>query len=188
MSKWELDEEFDKNPDLKIQATKDRWVKAKQDLEDAKYLEHLISMDFVRTIKSTLTAWDYRVPMIKLAQNETDKKKKKERENLSYIEHQIKEDFFKDEDRFNIKIHNIVSGGFEGYYWQLYFNVNKEEYVISIPHRENLTVKNIEYAYEGKFAFLHRTSECSWLIEFTDYTEEGMAKKLKEYFDKVLSE
>ena len=187
MSKWGLDCTFKKNPVLKIKVTKDRWTKAKNDLEDAKYLERLIFMDYVSTIRNTTTVWDYRIPMIKAAQSEVDKKKKKERENLSYIEHAIQNTFFKDEDRFDIKIHDIIQGGYEGYYWDLHFDVNGEEYVISIPHREMLTSENIKYAHEGRFAFMHRTSECSWSIEFCDYEEEEFAKQCKEYFDKVFS-
>lgn len=161
------------------------WALKENPLEDAKYLERLIFNDYVSTVRNTRTIWDLYVPTIKAAQNEIGKKKKKERENLSFIENQIKETFFKDEDRFDIKIHNIISGGYEGYYWQLHFNVNNEEYSIEIPHREMLTVENIEYANEGRFAFSHRDSECSWRIEFFDYSEEGLAEKCREYFDKV---
>ena len=187
MGKWGIDYDFENNPGLKIKAIKDRWIKSKNDLEDAKYIERLIFRDFVNTIRNTKTVWDYRIPMIKAAQKETDKKKKKERENLSYIEHEIKNTFFKNEDRFDIKIHNIMSGGYEGYYWDLHFDVKNEEYVISIPHRDMLTLDNIEYAHEGRFAFMHRTSECSWSIEFYGYTEEEFAEKCQEYFDKVFS-
>ena len=38
MGKWGLDCEFEQNPTLKINAIKDRWIKAKHDLEDAKYV------------------------------------------------------------------------------------------------------------------------------------------------------
>jgi len=187
MGKWGIDCDFDKNPALRIIATRDRWVKAKHDLEDAKYIEHLIHCDYVRTVRNAKTVWDYRIPMIKAARPEIGKTKKKERENLSYIENTVKECFFKDNDRINIKIHDIISGGYEGYYYELFFKVNKEEYAVQIPHREQLTIENMSYAYDGKFVFLHKTSDCSTSVEFMEYDEEEFAKKCKEYFDKVLA-
>lgn len=187
MSKWGMDYDFEKDPTLKIIATRDRWVKAKNDLEDAKYLERLIFCDYVRTVRNAKTVWDYRIPMIKAARDEIGKTKKKERENLSYIEHEVKNAFFKDNDNIKIKIHNIITGGYEGYYYELFFKVNKEEYAVQIPHRDQLTTENISYAYDGKFAFLHRTSECSTSVEFMEYSEEEFAKKCREYFEKVFA-
>lgn len=184
MGKWGTDCDFTKKPELKIMAIRDRWVKAKHDLEDAQYIEQLVFHDFVRSVRNSKTVWDYRIPMIKAARDEIGKKKKKERENLSYIENEIKESFFKDNDRIDIKIHKIIQGGYEGYNWNLYFNVGKEEYCIIIPNREMIDSTNITYAYEGKFVFERKTSECSSCVEFMDWSEEGFAQKCKEYFEK----
>ena len=168
---------------VNIELIESRWNKAKQDLEEAKYLERLIFRDYVQTIKSYKTIWDYRIPMIRQAQTEIDKKKKKERENISYIEYEIKETFFKDKDYFSIKIHSIISGGVEGYYWSLCFNINEEEYIIQIPSREMLDINNIHSAHEGKFVFLKRTSSCSIAVLFDSWTEEEFAEKIKKYFE-----
>jgi hypothetical protein len=172
---------------LNIEKLKARWKQAKAAVEDAKYLEKLIFCDYVKTIRSFKSTWDYRIPMIKAAQSETDKKKKSERKNLSYIESAIKEAFFETEDRFEIKIHEIMSGGFEGYYWDLHFKVSTDEFIIQIPSREALSVTNIEYAHEGKFVFLKRTSSCCTSVQFDNWTEEGFAEKIKEYFDEYFS-
>lgn len=183
MSKWGIDCDFTKKPELKIMAIRDRWVKAKHDLEDAQYIEQLVFHDFVRSVQNSKTVWDYCIPMIKSARDEIGKKKKSERSNLSFIEGKVKDTFFKDNENIKIKIHKIIQGGYEGYYWDLYFNIGKEEYFISIPYREMIDSTNITYAHEGKFAFHHRTSECSSRLEFMDWSEEEFTKKCKEYFD-----
>jgi hypothetical protein len=182
MGKWGLDCDYNCNSAIAINNVKSRWVKARSDLEDAKYLESLIFRDFVGTVKKAKTVWDYRIPMLKAAQSEIGKKTKKERENLSYIESQIKDTFFKDENRFKVKIHNIVSGGYEGYYWQVHFKINKDNFIIQIPNRDALDITNFNYAYEGKFVFYKSEGNCTIAVQCDDWTEEGFAKCLKKYF------
>ena len=172
-------------PEVNIELTKSRWLKAKHDLDEAKYIEQLVFSDYVRTIRQNLTTWDYRIPMIKAAQSEFDKKKKKERTNLTYIENSIKEDFFSDfTDRDKaLKLTAILSGGYESYYWSLQFTLYGAEYYIQIPAREQLTTKNIEYANEGKFVFLKRESSCCVAVKASAWTAEDLAKKIKEYIN-----
>ena len=165
-----------------INRTKERWRRAKKDLEDAKYIEELIFHDYVRAVRSFSTTWDYRIPMIKHAQEEIGKKKKKERENLSYIEHMIKDDFFKDQD-CAITVTQIISGGYEGYYWDFHFSIFGVEHILQIPSRNNITALNIESAHEGKFVFLKCKSSCCSSVLFDDWTEAGLAEKIKEYIN-----
>lgn len=181
MGKWGIDC-CENNAVINIQTTKDRWIKAKHDLEDAKYIEELIHRDFINHIKSYQTTWDYRLPTVKSAVDElkiTDGRKKKP--SLSYLNSCIKEDFFTNLD-VKIKINNIISYGYEGYHWQMDFEINGETYSISVPDKTKINAENLNHAYEGKFAFLHRTSECSISVEFADYHEENMAKYIEEYF------
>ena len=159
-----------------------RWKQAKERLEEAKYLEKLIFSDYINTIRSSKTIWDYYRPTIEKAREEIDKKKKKERENISFLERAIKATFFKNID-CNIRISRIVSGGYEGYYWDLAFSVRDVEYIIQIPMRQALTVNNFEYAHKGKFVFLERTSSCSTHVLFDDWAESGLAEKIEKYFD-----
>jgi hypothetical protein len=163
-----------------INKVKSRWQQAKAALEDAQYLEELIYADYVRTIRAHKTTWDYRIPSIKSALDELTKKKKSEQKNLAYIGSCLKEDFFEDTDA-DINVHDIISGGYEGYYWQFYFNVYECEYIIQIPVRAELTTKNIGYAHEGKFVFLKRTSPHCTKVLFDDWTEAGLAKQIKSY-------
>lgn len=181
MGKWGLDG-FDENPIIKIEATKDRWNKAKKDLEDAKYIEGLIYNDYIRSIKSYKTAWEYRIPTIKSALDElliTDKKKK--RPNLDSLNTWIKEDFFP-EINVEIKVNKIISYGYESYSWQLNFEVNGETLAICIPHKEKIYAENIEHASYGQFAFMRKTGESSWKVCETKYSEENLAECIKDYF------
>lgn len=183
MNKWGMDG-FGENPVVAIKTTKDRWIKAKHDLEDAKYIENLIHTDFIRSIRSYQTIWDYRLSIIKAAVDElaiTDGRKKKP--SLNCLNSWIKEDFFAEID-VDIKVNQIIPYGYEGYHWQMNFEINGETYSISVPNKKMIDMDNASYAYEGQFAFLHRTGEHSISVECTDYTTEGMAKFIKEYFNK----
>lgn len=182
MGKWGIDN-FGENPITTIKTTKDRWIKAKHDLEYAQYIENLIHIDFIRSIKSYQTAWDYRMPTIKSAVDElkiTDGRKKKP--HLDCLNSWIKKEFFTEVD-VDIKVNKITSYGYEGYHWQMGFDINGETYAISVPNKNMISMDNADHAYEGKFAFLHRTSQSSISVEHTDYTEEGMAKFIKQYFE-----
>ena len=76
---------------------------------------------------------------------------------------------------------------YEGYHWQMDFDINGETYSISVPNKNMINMDNADHAYEGKFAFLHRTSESSISVEYIDYDIEKMAKFIDDYFDKVFS-
>ena len=185
MKKWGIDG-FGENPIIVIKTTKDRWIKAKHDLEDAKYIEDLIHKDLIRSIKSYQTAWDYRIPTIKSAIEElqiTDGRKKKP--HLECLNSWVKKEFFPEVD-VKIKVNKITSYGYEGYHWQMDFDIQDETYSISVPDKTKIFMENLDHAYEGKFAFLHRTSQSSVSVEFTDYAEEEMAKFIKKYFNEKL--
>ena len=187
MGKWGLDHEFEQNPIERILSVKDRWKKAKHDLEDAKYLEGLIHKDYITAIKQYSTAWDYRLPTIKSAVDEleiTDKRKK--RHNLECLNSWIKEDFFSEVD-VEIKVNKITSYGYESYTWQMDFEINGETYAICVPDKRSIDMKNAEHANYGQFAFMHRTSESSIRVEYMNYSVEEMAKFIDDYFDKVSS-
>ena len=183
MNKWGIDG-FGENPIIKIKATKDRWVKAKHDLEDAKYLEELIHADYIRTIKSYETAWDYRIPTIKSAIEElniTDRRKK--RPHLGCLNAWIKKEFFP-EVEVEINVNKITSYGYEGYTWQMDFEIEGETYGICIPDKKKIYAENLDHAYHGQFAFMHKTSPSSISVEYTTYAEEDMANYIKKYFIK----
>lgn len=166
------------------------WEQAKEDLEKATYLEQVIFSDYVRAIKSSRTSWDNYSTYFKEAVAELKDLNIKEHSTLTFIEKDLKNIFFRnierDYEQFEFKINNIISGGYESYYWDIYFNFCDEEFVLSIPSRDKLTEKNIKYAHHGKFVLYKKTSMYStdWL--FDDWSEEKFAKKLEEYFGRYL--
>lgn len=165
-----------------------RWAEAKKRLEDAQYIERLVFADYVSSIRSFKTTWDYRTTAIENARSEIGKTKKKERENLSYLEKSLKEDFFANEAWVEPKVTDILSGGFEGYYWLIYFKICDVEYGIQIPVRGALTTKNIEYANHGKFVFIKKISESYTKVLFSGWTESELSKQIEEYFKKEANE
>ena len=180
--------ENERNPATEINKVANRWGQAKKDVEDAKYIEKLIFQDYVRTVRSFKTVWDYRIPMIKAAQSEIGKTKKKERENLSYIEDTIVEEFLRENDK--IKVCEIIQGGREGYYWQIHFNfmdgkkVLDKEYVIQIPNRESINTGNFDYAQRGMFAMYERTHPCSIAMMYGEWTPEDIKEKMTAYLNR----
>ena len=164
---------------------KDRWKKAKQDLEDAKYLEDLIHKDYITAIKQYSTAWDYRLPTIKSAVDElniTDKRKKTP--NLNCLNSWIKNEFFPEVD-VKIKVNKITSYGYESYTWQMDFEIDGETYAICVPDKCKIYMENAQHAYYGQFAFKHRTSESSISVEYTNYDIEKVAGYIKVYFTDI---
>lgn len=169
------------NSSYAIEKIKLRLDQAREATKDAQYIENLVLLDYVRTLKTSKTTWDYRIALIEKAQKEIDKKYKKERTNLSYIEQAVKDEFFFDFD-FKLKIKEILCGGYEGYYWQLYFEFKGETYVLQIPSRDKLTVKNLTWAQEGKFVLFKQSAAHCITALFSDWTVNGLAKKIKERF------
>ena len=157
-------------------------LKARDAVEEAKYIEKLVFSDYVRIIRAAPSSWDYCTAYIKKAREQLNKTKKKEREDLSFVEHKVKESFFSELD-FDIRIHEIIAGGATDYYWMFHFNIQDNEYIIQVPSRNLLTTENFLSAHEGKFVFLKKDSSVSISVLFDDWTEEGLAKKIKEYFN-----
>ncbi len=172
-----------KSPEVAIGLVEARWKKAKQDVEDANYLERLIHADLIRTIRSYQTIWDYCDEVIAKAQKQIGKKYKRERPDFEYIQSKIREDFF--EDSKAVKVIEIMQGGIEGYYWSFALDTgDKEEYSIQVPRRKKRTVSNADYSNMGKFIFFLRTSPCCISAQFSSYDEADFAEKIKEYFKK----
>lgn len=169
----------------KIEKIGSRWKLAKERLEEARYLEKLIFADYVKTICSTTTIWDYSVQAIKDAQTEVGKNDKNDRKNISLIEDMLKSTFFACEN-VDIKIDEIITVGFEGFCYRFGFKIVDIEYGIEVPMRKAINIKNFVHAQEGKFAFYKKTSEHSSSVLFDDWTEAGLAKKIKEYLAGVL--
>lgn len=183
---WELDNR--KSPIEHIQLIKARWEKAKFDLAEAQYLEELIHLDYLNSIRNCKTAWSYRIPMIKAAVDELSiKDKRRKRENLKYLNSAIKQDFFHNMD-VKISIEKIIRCGYEAYGWQLKFDLNNKGYSIFIPDLNELDLKNLSYAHYGMFAFAYEKESNYTVVEYQSYSIEDMSNFISDYFNKTASE
>lgn len=165
-----------------LEEIKDRWDCAKKASAEVKYVEELIFRDFVQHIKSLDTVWNYRLSIIKEAVSEADKTRKKERKNISIIETYIKEEFFKDYNE-DIKISKIAYGGYEDYYFIIYFKIHGNVHAIQIPNRHAINYTNVSWAHFGKFVFCSCPSDNYTKVLFEDWSEEGLTYKIKEYIE-----
>lgn len=149
-------------------------------VKQEEYMRDLLFADYVRKVKCHKSRYDYIENVFKEAQGQIGKKKKKERKQLSVIEQFVRDDFFN--NNTNFKIVNIISGGYEGYYWNVEFEYCGHKICISIPNTNNITAKNIMYAHNGMFAFEIKESEHCWSVKYMSYKIEDVAEFIKEYF------
>lgn len=150
-------------------------------VKQEEYIKDLLFADYVKKVRRHRSRYDYIEDVFRSAVNQIDKKNKKEREQLTTIENFVKEDFLK--KGYLFKLTNIISGGYESYYWNVEFEGFGQTFYISIPNMNSIDVNNIKYAYDGMFAFLIRESECCTAVKKTSYKIEDIAEYINEYFE-----
>jgi hypothetical protein len=154
-------------------------------VKQEEYMKDLLFADYVRKVKNHISRYDLIEKVFLEAHNQIGKKKKKEREQLTTIEEFVRDDFLNNDKSF--KITNIISGGYDSYYWQVQFEGYGQKFAIIIPNMNRINVNNIKSAYDGMFVFEIQESEYCWSVKKTSYKIEDVAKYIKEYFqlDKV---
>ena len=150
-------------------------------VKQAEYIKSLLFADYVGKVKRHQSRYDFIENVIKEAQSQVGKKKKKEREQLAVLENFIREDFFNGDNSF--KITNIISGGYESYYYSVELEGYGQTVIISIPMMSNINVQNFEHAYKGMFAFSVKESQYCQSIKKMSYKIEDVAEYIKEYFE-----
>lgn len=150
--------------------------KAKQE----EYMRNLLFADYVRKVKNHVSRYDLIEKVFLEARGQIGKKKKKEREQLTIIEDFVRDDFLNSDKSF--KLTNIVSGGYDSYYWQVQFEGYGQKFAVVIPNMNRINVNNIKSAHEGMFIFEIQESEHCWSIKKTSYKIEDVAEYIKEYF------
>lgn len=149
-------------------------------VKQEEYVKNLMFADYVKRVKSNRSRYDYIEGVFKEAQGQIGKKKKKEREQLSTIEEFVKKDFLNNCNLF--KLTGLISGGYEGYYWNVEFEGFGQKFYISIPMMDNINTKNIGSAHDGMFAFIVRESSCATYLKKKSYKIEDIAEYVKSYF------
>jgi hypothetical protein len=150
-------------------------------VKQEEYMKDLLFADYVRKVRNHKSRYDYIENVFKEAQKQVDKKKKKEREQLSVLEKFIRDDFFNNNSNF--KIVNIMSGGYESYYWGVEIEGYGQSIEISIPNMNSINTKNFKHAHDGMFAFFIKESNSYWRAKKMSYKIEDIAEYIKEYFE-----
>ena len=150
-------------------------------VKQEEYIKSLLFADYVGKVKRHQSRYDFIEDVIKEAQSQIGKKKKKEREQLSVLEEFIRHDFFNNNNSF--KITEIMSGGYESYYWGIESEGYGQIVRVQIPNMNNINTKNFEYAYNGMFTFAVKESNCVWAVKETSYEIEDISEYIKEYFE-----
>ena len=165
----------------KIEYSKGLYNDQVHKVEKEEYIKNLLFADYVSKVKMHKSRYDFIENVIKEAQSQVDKKKKKEREQLAVLENFIREDFFNGDNSF--KIANIISGGYESCYYSVELEGYGQTVIISIPMMSNINVQNFEHAYKGMFAFSVKESQYCQSIKKMSYKIEDVAEYIKEYFE-----
>lgn len=172
---------MEEDPIAKIEYSKGLYNDQVHKVEKEEYIKNLLFADYVGKVKRHQSRYDFIENVIKEAQSQVGKKKRKEREQLSVLENFIREDFFNGDNSF--KITHINSGGYESYYYSVELEGYGQTVIISIPMMSNINVQNFEHAYKGMFAFSVKESQYCQSIKKMSYKIEDVAEYIKEYFE-----
>lgn len=172
---------MEEDPIAKIEYSKGLYNDQVHKVEKEEYIKNLLFADYVGKVKRHQSRYDFIENVIKEAQSQVGKKKKKEREQLSILENFIREDFFNGDNSF--KITHITSGGYESYYYSVELEGYGQTIIISIPMMSNINMQNFEHAYKGMFAFSVKESQYCQSIKKMSYKIEDVAEYIKEYFE-----
>ena len=168
--------DYNKDSISEIENVKNMYYVQVQKVKREKHIEDLLFADYVRKVKTNFSRYDYIEDMFNVAQEQIDKKGKKEKEQLKTIESFIKKDFLNNDNNF--KLVNIVRGGFMAYYYDAEFEGYGLTFRISIPMMNNIDVRNFDSANKGMFAFA---------VKEMSYKIEDIAAYIKGYFKDSLN-
>lgn len=177
--------DYNKDTISEIENVKNMYYAQVQKVKQEKYIENLLFADYVRKVKANFSRYDYIKDMFSVAQEQIDKKGKKEKEQLKTIESFIKKDFLNNDNNF--KLINIIRGGFEAYCWDVEFEGYGLTFRISIPMMNNIDVRNFDSANKGMFTFAVKESEYCWSVKEMSYKIEDIGLYIKGYFKDTLN-
>lgn len=170
-----------------VRSAKEDYIRAAKDAEYHKTVADLMNNRYIQSIRSYHTDWIYLIPSIRQAQEELLSETNGTKDSVIFLNMKVKNEFFGFlED--SVSIESIMScnlspcdGG--EYAWEITFELNGRSgvYAIYIPVRENLNCDNLQYAYEGRFAFA-RKEDCCTTIELIAYEPTELAKQIEEHF------
>ena len=91
------------------------------------------------------------------------------------------EEFLSKTFETELKITGLSTHGYEGYLYEIKFETkNKTTFSFHIPNPQKISIRNIEYVYEGKLAIGKWRSESVLDILKMSYNIEDLVKTFKE--------
>lgn len=143
-----------------------------QIIEDAQELKRLLILNYRTKIISYKTIYDISRPMIKKAQEElAEKDGRKKKDNLHWLEKQIRDDFVPTWS--GIKITKFATYGVRSVSDIVYFTNldNGGEYFLYIPNKANMTASDLYWDdFYGKFCFGRRVNDVHMNVFESAYT------------------
>lgn len=143
-----------------------------QIIEDAHELKRLLTLNYRTKIISYKTIYDFSKPMIKKAQEELNEKDgRKKKDNLHWLEKQIRDDFVPTWS--GIKITEFATYGVRAISDIVYFTNldNRGEYFLYIPNRANMIASDLYWDdFYGKFCFGRKVNDIHMSVFESAYT------------------
>lgn len=143
-----------------------------QIIEDANELKRLLTLNYRTKIISYKTIYDISRPMIKKAQEElAEKDGRKKKDNLHWLEKQIRDDFVPTWS--GIKITEFATYGVGSVSDIVYFTNldNGEKYFLYIPNKENIIASDLYWDdFYGKFCFGRKVNDVHMSVFKSGYT------------------
>ena len=179
-SAWGKDE-YESSILKKIAYARELYEVQVKEAERAEYIKNVMLQDYVNQIKEHRSHYDL-IDIFSKAQKEVGEKLKKNRPHYESLKRFLMEDFLNRDKNF--KLVNLISGGYEGYYWRFELTGYGKTIYIDVPIMARLTPKNVEYAHYGMFAFgVYESDSCYTMLKGT-YEMKELAATIKEWVER----
>lgn len=184
---------FEDEPDMltsryKIERINTMLKEKKAEIERLKYIINLYERERLNIVKEEVSYYWYSHSYIdkirswlEMSKTKYDKRKKyEEKEAYDFVSDVISSKIFLNKP---IKIIDSLSGGYENYTDIIVFICEDMQFRLEVPHFKSMTVKNFQYANEGKLTITVKDSSCSCAVIASSYDEDEVIEQLKKFFD-----
>ena len=123
----------------------------------------------------------FNAKMLNTAFNQQHGKKKSERPMFETVREIIAEHFFPSFETKEIKITQIMCGGYEGYYYSFCITVRGYKFELRIPTPDNVPKNKIDAVHYGQYALYDANKEGYISLIKCAYWPEPIAKAIEEF-------
>jgi len=135
------------------------------------------------SMHSMINSWMglFSAKMLNMAFHQQHEKKKADRFTFEAVKEIIIENFFPNFDTKEIKITQIMHGGYEGYYYAFCVTVRDCKFELRIPAPGNIDKKHMATVYYGQYALYDTNKESYLKLIKCAYYPEPIAKAIEEF-------